>query len=223
MGWAGAPPDPRRLTLERQVATIAIAVGVLVGGSAFGGLLFLWFLGPGLCHGCPGGVPLGAILSVGNGMGICVAGNGSSRADCEYHFALNVSRATGSPTLLTASELTFRLENTSGVPTPSAFRITVAATGGCETVPWNSSNAAWGSSPASGACSLSAPLETGDTLLLKAMPAGGLPYSQGYQLVILAPAGGFVGEVLVPLGSAEAPGPHPVSVAVGVQAPESAA
>jgi hypothetical protein len=157
------------------------------------------------CPGGPGETPLGTALSIGNGTGACVAGNGSTLQDCAYSFALETySPGSNSAPVPSARDLSFDLLNSTGASLNSNYLVILTNPGDGWIGTWNSSSLAWTSSNQRGSCGvtdcLSAPMETGDSLLLRSIPRGGLPYSHdGDSLVATAVGGGFAGTVDAPI------------------------
>jgi hypothetical protein len=180
------------------VIVVVVVLG-LVALAVIGLLVFDSIFLP-QCAGCPSSTtPLGTALGLGNETGTCPAGNGSSPTDCAYVF-----RVTVSPPFPSAGDLSFQLWNGAHAPFGAAFLITVANPSGAWLATWYSTNSTWSSSADPGVCAgsncLSAPLENGDSLLLRSLPNGGLPYShQGVQLIVNSVGGGFSGFVDAPI------------------------
>jgi hypothetical protein len=206
------PGTPRhgRHSGRRVQALVAALVVVFLLSIGLG--LYPWFL-PGAncndwwvsCPGGPGETPLGSTLGIGNGTGACAAGNGSSTSDCAYTFALKIQPSGQPPTTVpSARDLSFDLLNSVDTSLGSTFLVTLADPVGSWIGTWNSSSSTWASSNGSGSCGgsncLSAPLQIGDSLLLRSIPFGGLPYThQGDRLLAKAVGGGFSGTVDAPI------------------------
>ncbi len=181
-------------------ASIAVVVFLAIA-LALAGLVAVVIVFYPRCAGCPGQTPLGTALAIGNGTGVCIAGNGSSLADCTYTFSVDVY-PSGSPpaTIPSASDLTFFLVNPTRGPFNSTFIVTLTDQAGGTIGTWNSSSSGWAISAQGGPCQpsacLSMPLATGDSLILRSVPTGGLPYShQGDLLRAQATGAGFSGFV----------------------------
>ena len=216
-GWPGSSPPPIGTPPHRPRSNrmLWVLVGALVASCLLLLGLFV-YLNPPPGSNCnewyvycpigPGATPLGTALEIGNGTGACVAGNASMPSDCAYSFLLNASPPMGSPptTVPSASILSFSLQNSAGAPLNSNFLVVLTDRGGGWIGTWNSSNPRWTLTTVNAGCGvadcLSAPLESGDTLLLKSVPLGGLPYSrQGDWLVADAEGDGFSGTVAAPI------------------------
>jgi hypothetical protein len=187
------PPPPRPASTSGTAIAIAVAIGV--AGLAATVLVFYPH-----CL-CPGATPLGTALSVGNGTGVCPAGNGSSLSDCAYSFSVTVYPSGQPPAPIpSARDLTFQIRSSVGLPLNSSYLVTLTSQGGAWLGTWNSSSSTWTSSSQTGVCGgsdcLSTPLSTGEFLLLRSIPNGGLPYShQGDHLTLEAVGGMFSGWV----------------------------
>jgi hypothetical protein len=195
--WPPPPPPPPPPVLSYAEA-IGLGVALGLSGLFAIGVVFLYPR----CAGCPSAyTPLGTALDIGNGTGACIPGSGTSRADCTYSFPITTFPSGAPPaTVPSAPDLSFQLQNSVGSPLNSTFTITLVSSGGSPLEIWNSSTASWGSSLANGTCGgfdcYSLRLATGDSLVLRAVPLGGLPYShQGDRLEAAAHAGGFSGWV----------------------------
>ena len=183
---------------------LSLSVIVLAVGTVFASVFAVVIVFYPRCAGCPGQTPLGTALSVGNGTGACPAGNGSRGSECAVTFAISVY-PSGSPpaTVPTAGDLSFTLLDPSSMPVPSEFIVILADRHGAWIVSWNSTTTAWAVST-DGACGspgcLASPLTAGESLLLRAVPDGGLPYSHhGDALRVTAVGGGFSGFVDAPI------------------------
>ncbi len=207
----GTPPPPR----EKRRWVGVLAAVVIAGALLLAGPYFFWGFSGGLtCHdplvSCPGGpgdTPLGAVLEIGNGTGACPAGNDTQLGFCGYAFALAADEPAGSATnpIPSPRDLTFELEGPSSTRIASTYAVTLVDRGGGRIGTWNSSTGDWSTPTAAGTCGsdgcINSALETGDALVLEALPLGNLPYShQGDTLVTEADSGGFSGGVDAPLG-----------------------
>jgi hypothetical protein len=191
---------PRRLSAFTTIAIILVLV------LAAASLLAIEFTLSPHCAGCPSATtPVGTALEIGNGTGACIAGMGSSPGDCTYSFSIKVYPSGEPPTTIpTVGDLSFQLWNSARSPLNSTFLVAIANQGGGWLATWNSTSSSWTSLLDARACGgtdcLAASLETGDALLLKSVPSGGLPYShQGDQLIAKAVGGGFDGFVDAPI------------------------
>ena len=203
------PPGPRSGHAVRALVGVLVVVFVLLLG------LFVYLAPPQgvnctdwyvYCPTGPGATPLGVALDVGNGTGACPAGIGSSAADCAYSFSVKVDPlGNGSAPIPSARDLTFQLQSSASVRLNSTYLVTLISPNGSRLGIWNSSTSAWTAAlTQAGSCRgsdcLSTPLSAGESLILQAIPAGGLPYShQGDRLVCEAVGGGFTGWVDVPV------------------------
>jgi hypothetical protein len=192
-------PPPRSPTWLSATAIALVVVTVVAGLFAVVGVFYP------RCAGCPGETPLGTALEVGNGTASCPVGNGTSAMDCVYSFPIRAYLLGQGPyTFPTARDLSFRLENSTGAGLDSTYVVFLTDTYGDGIGVWNSSTGHWTVLSTASSCGatdcLSAPLQVGESLLLRSVPTGGLPYSnQGDQLVAEAVAGGFSGTVEAPI------------------------
>jgi hypothetical protein len=208
------PPPAWPLPRPPSGGPVWVLVGVLVVLS----LLFLGlfvYLGhpPGsncndwyvYCPTGPGATPLGTAIVIGNGTGECPVGNGTSPRDCAYWFSLQVDPfGQGASSIPSALALTFELGTPTYSRVNSTYLVALIDPGGGWIGTWNSSTSSWTNSIAGGECGgpgcLSTPLESGESLLLRSVPSGGLPYShQGDHLRVEAGGAGFTGFVDAPI------------------------
>lgn len=194
MGTARSGPGPSGS--PGKLLAIGIAIGVAVSLSAVGALYLLE--APRDWPGSPGETPLGAVLAIGNGTGLCAAGNGSSPLDCAYVFTVNLFGSSDGPTPLSAQDLSFELQDSSDFGSTTGFSVTLVSIAGCGVGAWNSTSSAWENATVSGQCrspySLSTPVATGEYLDLTPIPRGGLPF-HGEHLIAVANSGGFSGQI----------------------------
>jgi hypothetical protein len=210
------PPKSRRPVRPRHPARRAL--GILVAGLVVAGVFLLglfvyvtplpgsnctdWYQ---YCPLGPGDAPLGTALHLGNGTGSCPAGNGSSPADCAYAFPIEiVPMGPSSAPVPSARDLSFSLSASGGGRVNSTYVVLLVDPAGARLGTWSSASDSWTGGTVPGVCGgsdcLSAPLQAGDALLLRALPNGGLPYShQGDRLVATAVGDGFSGTVAAPV------------------------
>ncbi|MCI4345197.1 MAG: hypothetical protein L3K07_00355 [Thermoplasmata archaeon] len=195
-----AGPPPRRLS---AFATVSIVLGLVTATVGLLAIELTFYPG---CAGCASAsTPVGTALEIGNGTGACIAGNGSTPGNCAYSFSVKAYPSGAPPTTIPrVGDLSFRLWNSAGVSLNSTYVVAVANEGGGWMAVWNSTSGSWTSLLDARACGgtdcLATPFATGDSLILRSLPSGGLPYShQGDQLIAMAVGGGFDGSVDAPI------------------------
>jgi hypothetical protein len=199
------PRPGSRWAVRALVAVLVLVIVVFVGLFVYlnplpGSNCTDWYV---YCPTGPGATPLGTAFQLGNGTGGCPAGNGSSALYCAYSFSVRVEPWGDNTTPVpSANDLSFQLQNASGARLDASYLITLLSEGASRLGSWNSSTSTWLALAPAGACGgsncLQAPLTPGDSLLLQAVPSGGLPYS-GDLLLVEAEGGGFTGTVTAPM------------------------
>ncbi|MCI4332125.1 MAG: hypothetical protein L3K01_00100 [Thermoplasmata archaeon] len=191
----GLPPPPEEGPKD---LLMVVVVSVLLAGAGIAVLFGIGILLP-LC-GCPGQTPLGVTLSMSTGTGTCIAGNGSTPMDCAYSFRIEVLSPPGGAPTLTAPDLVFRLQTANHTLINATFTLRLVTPTGCGLGEWDQAGTQWAAASATAECGAayahSIPIESGQLLLLKPGPPGGLPFSNpGDQLSAEATGGGFSGTV----------------------------
>ncbi|MCI4325678.1 MAG: hypothetical protein L3K00_07370 [Thermoplasmata archaeon] len=194
----GAPtPNPRILTKGFLRAAFAAGVTLLALLAVVLIAIPLSTLPPN-CEGGLGEPPLSCVLSVGSGDGVCASGNATYAWNCSYQFAVSTHATSGVPTV-TLQYLSFLVEKSDGAYERSAFSVTVLTPSGCGLGTYNSSINWWAPASFPSQCAanftVSAPIQSGDSLSLATIPRGGLPYSGDGDQLLMIGAGEFAGSI----------------------------
>jgi hypothetical protein len=179
---------------------IGVALGALLTIAGVG----LWFtiLGPDrLCHGCPAGVPLAAVLAVGEAVPACSSLQNATDAVCNYTFPLSLPEGSRSwAAVASGSDLSFILEDASDLSEDAKVTsISLVDRSGCGIGEWNATDGRWGATGFPLPCvppRLSDPIQSGDSLVLVPSPPDTLSLShRGYHLIAFGSSGSVNGQV----------------------------